>query len=98
MVLPFECTILAYEKYTALVSWFGMGCLIIIPPYIIQAMPNRQCYPSFIFFGVYLCFAAYINHKFLVDLSKRKAVDESVQAVNAAETGVSFELKISEQK
>jgi hypothetical protein len=68
---PFECTRPVYGKYAAFFSWFGMGCLIIIPPYITQAMPNGESYPTFLFFGVYLCFSAFINYKYLIDVGKK---------------------------
>jgi hypothetical protein len=37
---PFECTRVVYGRYGAFFSWFGMACIIIAPPYIIQTMPN----------------------------------------------------------
>lgn len=92
---PFECTRPVYGKYAAFFSWFGMGCLIIIPPYISQAMPNGESYPTFIFFGVYLCFSVIMNYKFLVDVDDKKVVDESESnpSANSIGTGKSGEPK-----
>lgn len=65
---PFECTGPLYGKYASLLSWFGTACLLIIPPFITEAMPKGQSYPIFAFFGVYLCFSIYMNIRYFVNL------------------------------
>lgn len=37
---PFECVGPIYGKYASFLSWVGTACLLIIPPFIAEAMPN----------------------------------------------------------
>jgi hypothetical protein len=94
---PFECTRPVYGKFAAFFSWFGMGCLIIIPPYISAAMPYNESYPTFIFFGIYLIFSAIINSRYLVDIDATKCItpDESEQKIgSSSKIGTNCELEL----
>lgn len=65
---PNELVGLAQGKYTSLLSWMGATVITLVPPYILNAMPNNSAYPIFFFFSFYLSICVYINQFIVVDV------------------------------
>lgn len=62
---PGELCTPSIEKYVGLVSMAGTAVLTIGPPFVIEAIPNHESYPLFIFFALYLVGASFVNARML---------------------------------
>ncbi len=65
---PSELASAAKGKYSSFLNWLGAAIVSLVPPYILNAMPNRAAYPIFFFFAAYLIFGAVVNRYVLMDV------------------------------
>jgi MFS family permease len=65
---PSELASPAQGKYGSLISWGGAAIVTLVPPYILNAMPDHSAYPIFFFFAFYLIGAFLINYMVLVEV------------------------------
>lgn len=62
---PSELVVAQQGKYTGAVSWLANAIVNIVPPYIVEVMPDKLAYPMFFFFAFYLGIVTVINFKLL---------------------------------